>query len=629
MSDTPYSLRKSRKILEWSYRWYKKKGKTLPDHQIAAFEADLEACDQAYLRGNREVASEFAHKIEDFTNAHFKKSPWEYAYELVAALIFALIIATVVRQMWFEPYEIPTGSMRPTFKEMDHLTVSKTQFGLNIPLRTKHFCFDPNLVQRTGVVIWSGDGVALRDTDATYFGVIPYKKRYIKRLIGKPGDTLYFYGGRIYGIDSHGQPIDELIHSPWMEKLEYIPFLTFEGDITVPSHDVIQFELMHQPIGRLSYTSKGDWLGEVFNGNAWVKDQPAMQKQTHTKIKTYTDFWGMRNYGMARIATKNELKQYHGLDLTGLEDGILYLEIIHNPSLTYPKPSLQHEHLRQGILLTPYTSVIPLQERHLKAIMDAMYTARFEVKGGRAQRYSIGERTSEAFNPLMSMVPNGTYEFYYGKADKVGWGGTTSALPPDHPLYSMDPANVQTLYNMGIEMNTLFEPTANNQLLYPHRYAYFRDGDLYLMGAPIFKKDDPVLQSFLARELKKESQSSESRPYIAFKDYGPPLKDGKYDVDFIHAFGLQIPAKNYLVLGDNHAMSADSRVFGFLPQENLQGVPDLIIWPPGSRWGHPNQKPYPLFTQPRLIVWGLAILIAAIWYWYHRHRLRQSVFKKL
>src|SRR5262245_53196320 len=176
MSEALYSLRKSRKILEWSYRWYKKKGKTLPDQKLAAFEADLEACDQAFLRGDREQASAYAHKIEDFTNAHFQKSVWEYAYELLAALIFALIIATIVRQMWFEPYEIPTGSMRPTFKEMDHLTVSKTQFGINVPLRTKHFYFDPELVQRTGVVIWSGDGVALRDTDASYFGIIPYKK---------------------------------------------------------------------------------------------------------------------------------------------------------------------------------------------------------------------------------------------------------------------------------------------------------------------------------------------------------------------------------------------------------------------------------------------------------------------
>ncbi len=46
--------------------------------------------------------------------------------------------------------------MRPTFKEQDHLSVTKTSFGLNIPLATEHFYFDPYLVQRLSVAIWSG-----------------------------------------------------------------------------------------------------------------------------------------------------------------------------------------------------------------------------------------------------------------------------------------------------------------------------------------------------------------------------------------------------------------------------------------------------------------------------------------
>ena len=83
-------------------------------------------------------------------------------------------------------------------------------------------------------------------------------------------------------------------------------------------------------------------------------------------------------------------------------------------------------------------------------------------------------------------------------------------------------------------------------------------------------------------------------------DNGPPLKDGKYDIEKIRTFGLKIPEKNYYVLGDNHAMSADSRAFGFLPEANLQGAPSLIIWPPGDRLGPPPQMPYRLFTLPRV-----------------------------
>ncbi len=79
----------------------------------------------------------------------------------------------------------------------------------------------------------------------------------------------------------------------------------------------------------------------------------------------------------------------------------------------------------------------------------------------------------------------------------------------------------------------------------------------------------------------------------------------------------------YLVLGDNHAMSADSREFGFVPESNLRGSPDCIFWPPGPRFGVPNQPPYPFVNLPRSIVWSLsALCIAGGWiYWRKRNRL--------
>ncbi len=631
MEQKPYSIRKSKKILRLAYSWYKKTWDkdVITPAQTAEFETNMAACDEACLKGDVATADQYARKLEEFTALYFKKSWSQYLTELFIALAVALAIATIIRSSWFELYEIPTGSMRPTFKEQDHLTVSKTQFGINMPLKTNHFYFDPNLVERGGIVIWSGDGVALQDVDTTYFGVFPYKKRYIKRMIGKPGDILYFYGGKIYGIDKEGKLIEELLNSPSLEKLEHIPFLTFEGEIVSPKRGVIQFEQMHQPIGRLILNPKGEWTGEVYDSNSWIKDQPAFQSQPHEHIKTYSDFMGIRNFAEARLLTKKELQQYPDLDTSDLENGVLYLELIHHPSLAYPKPYLRTEQASLSIALNPLRSVIPLQQKHLDALMENMYTARFEVVSGRAKRYNVNSNPITSTSPAFPGIPDGTYEFYYGTGDKVGWGGITSQLPPDHPLYSRDPANVQRLFNYGMDLSMFVEPKPTNKTVFPRRYAYFRDGDFYLLGAPVIKKDDPTLANFLKREEKREQQSTEARPYAAFKDYGPPLKDGQVDQKFIRAFGIEISPKDYMVLGDNHAMSADSRVFGFLPEDNLQGVPDLIIWPPGSRLGHPSQVPYPLFTVPRLIVWSIVAAIGLIWYLIDRYRLKQPVFKKL
>ncbi len=627
MSD--YSLNKTRKILRTSYNWYRKQGDILPKPLYTAFEHDLSACDKALLEGNREEASRLAHQLETFTSANFKKSWMQYARELAVALILALIIALLVRQMWWEPYEIPTGSMRPTFKEQDHLTVTKTSFGINIPLETDHFYFDPKLVQRTGVVIWSGDNIPLDDTDTTFLGVIPYKKRYIKRLIGKPGDSLYFYGGELYGVDSDDKPIDELRESPWMKKLEYVPFLSFEGKLSCSSRNVVQFEQIHQPIGRLTLEPTGDFLGEVFNGNAWVKDDPLAEMKPHATIKSYSDWFGIRNYAMARLLTKDEMRQYDALSTKDLGEGLLYLEMIHTPSTSYPKPVIHREDGCFNILMSPFSTLIPLQQKHLDALMDNMYTARFIVQNGQAQRYSVESHRFPRYSPSFPQIPDGRYEFYYGKGVTVGWGGLTFDLPKDHPLNSRSPDNVQRLFNYGIDMNTYLDPYPGNLSIFPHRYAYFRNGDLYLLGAPILKKEDSTLIAFNKREAAREKDAPASRPYVAFKDFGPPMKEGKIDVDFIRTFGLTVPPKNYFVLGDNHAMSADSRVFGFVPQENLQGTPSLIVWPFGERLGFPAQKPYPVFVTPRLIVWGIVALLGLLYYLIHLYRASKPIFKKI
>ena len=48
----------------------------------------------------------------------------------------------------------------------------------------------------------------------------------------------------------------------------------------------------------------------------------------------------------------------------------------------------------------------------------------------------------------------------------------------------------------------------------------------------------------------------------------------------------RIPAARYFVLGDNRAMSCDSRRWGFVPRNNIIGRAEVIYWPP-NRVGEP------------------------------------------
>lgn len=628
-SSSVYSLRKSRHVLKACCKWYNKKGKELSANDLKQFESILQKLDDAVLKKDAAEANLWAHQAEQFCDARFKKSFLTYLFEMGVAIAVALVVATIVRQSWFELYEIPTGSMRPTFKEQDHLTVTKTVFGINVPLETKHFFFDPNLVKRSGVVIWSGDGIGHLDSDSKFMGIFPYTKRYIKRCMGKPGDTLYFYGGKIYGFDREGNDLKELRDNPWTAKLEHVPFTNFEGrrsyldEKATKSVPEVMFHHFNQSIGRLRFYPQ-EIKGEIFNGKNWVADKPEAQSKPHSTPETYSDFWGIRNFAMVRLLNKDQLESLTSYHANEMEPAELYMELRHTPSLSYPTPLLSN----RMVAIKGYSTVIPLQEKHLKALHDNFYTCRFIVKNNKGTAYRLGNEKISSSSPSFPNIPDDTYEFYYGKGVSVGWGGITKELPLDHPLYSIKPQNIQRLFNVGIDMTTLVEPTSRNQPFFPNRFAYFRNGDLFVMGGIVMQKDDPLLISFNEREKKKEQAATTKAPYVAFHDYGPPLtSDGSLDKDFIKAFGLKIPEDHYLMLGDNHAMSQDSRYFGPIPQNNLQGAPSLIIWPPGERWGMPNQKPYPLFVFPRLVVWGIAALIALIWYIIHQRNLKRPIFK--
>ncbi len=596
-----YTLRKSKHVLRGVHQLYKRHKTSLSASASKELHTGMVHLQEAIAKKDRKDADAAAKKLETLAKYHIKKTSWDHVRDLLFGLIFALIIAVLVRQMWFEFYEIPTGSMRPTLKEQDRLVVSKTDFGINLPLTVDHIYFNPDLVQRSSIFIFTGENMDIRDVDTLYFYLFPGKKQYIKRLMGKPGDTLYFYGGEMYGIDVNGNDISKDLQHPSLDRIEHIPFIHLEGKaLASPStmqgiySPVILYQ-MNEPMVKLS-----------LNG-AHVEGTLLQNKSAGD----YANLWGIKNFATARLLTKDQVAEFSEQGPAPLEDADLYLELRHSPSLATAR-MMRDEYQRLRPMLGISTSVIPLKEKHLRAIFDNLYTARFVVENGFAKRYGSNQRGSSL--PSLADVPDGCYEFYYGKAYEVHWQGITTELPPNHPLYRFDKERVQLLYNLGIEFDLHWSPRSKHQQLIPSRYAYFRNGDLYLLGAPILQKTDPMLTAFVEKEKTKKA------PFI---DAGPPMNaDGTLNIPFIQQYGLKIPPKSYLALGDNHAMSADSRDFGFVPESNLRGGPDFIFWPPGSRWGAPNQPPYPWINAPRVIIWIATGLSVWGWIYFQRRRSR-------
>ena len=119
--------------------------------------------------------------------------------ETVRTVVYALLIAAVVRTVAFEPFNIPSGSMIPTLLVGDYLFVSKPSYGFSrfsLP-------FSPDLFSGRvpNVLPHRGDVAVFRYTRDTTID-------YIKRIVGLPGDHVQVRGGRLFLNGVAGPPTD-------------------------------------------------------------------------------------------------------------------------------------------------------------------------------------------------------------------------------------------------------------------------------------------------------------------------------------------------------------------------------------------------------------------------------------
>ncbi len=110
-------------------------------------------------------------------------------FENLKTLIWALLIALIIRSLIVQPFYIPSSSMEPTLLVGDRIFVTKFSYGYS-----KHsFPFSPNFSNNRYFNKKPSQG------DLVVFKT-PADNRtdYIKRLIGLPGDEIQFIDGNIF-----------------------------------------------------------------------------------------------------------------------------------------------------------------------------------------------------------------------------------------------------------------------------------------------------------------------------------------------------------------------------------------------------------------------------------------------
>ena len=119
-----------------------------------------------------------------------------FLFEAIKIVVVALVIVIPIRYFLFQPFLVEGSSMRPNFHDNDYLIVNEISYRLRDP-------------QRGEVVV--------------FYYPQDHSKRFIKRIIGLPGETIQAKEGNIFIINSEGE-------SMLLDETSYLPQTDIEQD---------------------------------------------------------------------------------------------------------------------------------------------------------------------------------------------------------------------------------------------------------------------------------------------------------------------------------------------------------------------------------------------------------------
>ena len=144
--------------------------------------------------------------------------------ETIKTIVYALLIAGVFRTVFYQPFWIPSGSMKETLLIGDFLFVNKMAYGYSYAscpsIRLLRFGIDVDAKDICGV--FDGDNTRLFGGQPERGDVVVFRhpvsgSDYIKRLIGLPGDRVQMRDGNIV---LNGRPVQVEEDGTFTEVME-------------------------------------------------------------------------------------------------------------------------------------------------------------------------------------------------------------------------------------------------------------------------------------------------------------------------------------------------------------------------------------------------------------------------
>src|ERR1043165_6549523 len=143
-----------------------------------------------------------------------KKKEGESWLETVKTVVYALLIALVIRTVLFQPFNIPSSSMEDTLLVGDYLFVEKFAYGYSRYSLPYGNIF-PSVGRIAGRQPTRGDVIVFKMPNRES---PDYGEDFIKRVIGLPGDHIQVLNGQVF---INGKAVPKVRAADYVETDEF------------------------------------------------------------------------------------------------------------------------------------------------------------------------------------------------------------------------------------------------------------------------------------------------------------------------------------------------------------------------------------------------------------------------
>jgi len=455
------------------------------------------------------------------------------------SILFALIAASIIRTYVFEPFQIPTGSMEKTLLVGDFLFVNKLAYGPKVPVTPLSFPLVHNTIPWLNIRSYS----TLETCTYTRLPGIGKVNRNDVVVFNFPSGDTAIYDPRVpdglMGHDYHGKIIDEAFYyyqnTPNNElnaKKQVI--LDKYTKLYNPVNAALTTELTAK-IDSASNLEMQDFYFRLFIKNIEYWKNIARVEMRDRKVYYATGGAPINHFGLVfRPVDKREnyIKRCVGIPGDELEIKNSTLYVNGKPAFKSPTQNMQYDFVNGNTI-----SVGALEGFGLYASEgDYAMTGNGEIVGLFL--------TKEKLKQLEARYPN-TLKLYIS------------------PQYSKIPGYKETGLNLFENLRTFpKDPNINNTIT---DFQKFR----------IPKKGTVV-------KLTKDNIAWYRRIITAYEGHTLSERSNGIYIDGKKVTSYKFTMNYYWMMGDNRYNSADSRIWGFVPEDHIVGRASIVWFSKGS-----------------------------------------------